>query len=239
MKNYQNIIEYYDELYPVTQDQKDFFSSLLKEYPVPSKFLGIECATGLFEYQLAKDGLDVTGIDSSPELLHSANLRRRSQLMSVRFFEMSYIDISRFLGKGFYNVISCLNDKIIFIQDTTLLKKFLYDCKELLAPGGTLILEFSNFNTSPGQLPVRESIRVKLFSELYSDETNTVRMEQNIETGNGKLLPVLERHAIRPLYTDELETFAKNAGFNSIEFYSNYKKEPLSEQSPKVVALLK
>ena len=63
MENLQNIIEYYDELYPVSDSQREFFDSLIKEYPQPAKLLRVGCGTGLFEHQLAREGLDVTGIE--------------------------------------------------------------------------------------------------------------------------------------------------------------------------------
>ena len=145
MEIIQNIIEYYDELYPVTEAQKKFYREQLRNYPDPAKLLRVGCGTGLFEHLLAREGKDVTGIESFQEMLRSANLRRRNQLMSIRFFQMSYLDMARFLGKGFYNLISILDDRIIFIHDKTLLRKFFFDCKQLLAQDGCLIISLYNY----------------------------------------------------------------------------------------------
>ena len=242
MENLQNIIEYYDELYPVSDSQREFFDSLIKEYPQPAKLLRVGCGTGLFEHQLAREGLDVTGIDSSQELLRSANLRRRNQLMSVRFFEMSYMDMARFLGKGFYNIISCLEDWIIFIHDETLLKKFLYDCKQLLTPDGKVVLQltnYSNCNTSTiYQLPVRESIRAHLFTELIPGEGECMRLTQNLESGNGRMFSVRSNHPVRILRPAEIEKLAKDSGFSKVEFFADYKKNALTDESEGVVAVL-
>ena len=148
MEIIQNIIEYYDELYPVTEAQKKFYREQLRNYPDPAKLLRVGCGTGLFEHLLAREGKDVTGIESFQEMLRSANLRRRNQLMSIRFFQMSYLDMARFLGKGFYNLISILDDRIIFIHDKTLLRKFFFDCKQLLAQDGCLIISLYNSGKS-------------------------------------------------------------------------------------------
>ena len=53
MEYLENIIEYYDELYPVSDGQKSFFSALLKHYEAPSRILRINCASGAFEHALA------------------------------------------------------------------------------------------------------------------------------------------------------------------------------------------
>ena len=105
MEAIQNLVEYYDELYPVSAEQFDFYKSLLQEYSKPVKFLGIGCGTGVLESRLAKEITDVTGLETIKELLDSATRKHRTQLMSIRFFKMSTIEMARFLGKKFYNVI--------------------------------------------------------------------------------------------------------------------------------------
>ena len=141
----QNIAEYYDELYPVTEEQKVFYQKKMILFKKPVKFLQIGCGSGTFEHNLAREGSDVTGIETSQELLESANRKRRTQLMAVRYFQMSSLEMTRFLGKKFYNIISILNGRIVFTHDKTLMKKFLFDCLQLVSQNGFLILELPNF----------------------------------------------------------------------------------------------
>ena len=172
MHSIQNIVEYYDELFPVTTAQKKFYDELVKTYSDPVKVLSIECGTGVFESILAREGFDVTGIESHAELLHAANMRKRNQLMSIRFFQMDYLDMSRFLGKGFYNIISILDDRIMTIYDEMLLGKFFEDVHGLLTDGGIFVMSLPNFDIMkkgiPMQkLPTRASLRASLFTELW------------------------------------------------------------------------
>src|SRR5574344_1821611 len=144
MESVQNLVEYYDELYPVTDVQKKFYEDLMEKYSKPVRFLNIGCATGVLENRLAKQTTDVTGLETVKEFLDSASRKRRNQLMAIRFFQMSTIEMSRFLGKKFYQVISCLNDRITFIHDRTLMRKFFFDCKQLVADDGCLVLGITN-----------------------------------------------------------------------------------------------
>ena len=91
MKSIKNLVEYYDELFPVSSLKKSFYSEFAKTYKTPVHFLSVDCGTGFLESSLAREGHDVTGIENVEELLQSANLRRRSQLMSIRFFQMEKI----------------------------------------------------------------------------------------------------------------------------------------------------
>jgi 2-polyprenyl-3-methyl-5-hydroxy-6-metoxy-1,4-benzoquinol methylase len=243
MELIQNVIEYYDELYPVTEAQKKFYADLMKSYQIPVKFLRVGCGTGYFEHLLARDGHDVTGLETSKEMLESANLKRRNQLMSIRFFLMSSLDMTRFLGKNFYNIISCLNNRISFIHDRTLMRKFFFDCKELLAPEGMTVLQFENYavyNTMPmSKLPTRESIRAKLYTELWTKDNGAKYISQEVETGNGKVLPVLQDELIYPLTKQEVIDFSKEAGFTKATFYSDFEENPFTGSEPEIIVVLR
>ena len=243
MEIIQNIIEYYDELYPVTEAQKKFYKEQSNTYPEPVKLLRVGCGTGLFEHLLAREGKDGTGIESYQEMLRSANLRRRNQLMSIRFFQMSYLDMARFLGKGFYNVISILEDRIIFIHDKTLLRKFFFDCKQLLTQNGCLIISLSNyrkFNSVPlVHLPQRKSVRVTLNTEIACGDNGGFLLSQEIETGSGKILPVMSKQKVCPVTDAEIRDFAGEAGFKECDFYSSWEKEPFTGSEDTLIALLR
>lgn len=243
MESIHNLVEYYDELYPVTQEQFDFYNSLVEEFSKPVKFLNIGCGTGVLENKLAKDVTDVTGLETIKELLDSATRKRRNQLMAVRFFQMSTIEMVRFLGKGFYSVISCLNDRVIFIHDKVLLRKFFFDCKQLLVENGMVVLQLANYNLykkpQAVTLPEKSSIRVTLSRKLEPTDGEDYLLTSTLETGNGKKLPIYEKTSVYPIVKSEIIDFAKEAGFKNIEFYSDYKKTPATDLSENLVVVVR
>ncbi|MBQ3825516.1 MAG: class I SAM-dependent methyltransferase [Spirochaetaceae bacterium] len=242
MDTIQNIVEYYEELFPITEEQRSFFDDLIKIYPFPAKYLRLGCGTGQYEHQLAKTGIDVTGLETSRELLDSANRRRRTQLMSIRFFQMNVLEMTRFLGKGFYHIISCLESRILFVHDYTLMRKFFYDCRQLLSEGGSLVISLVNFNKlQPApviRLPPRSSIRAKMFTDIITADSGDVFMNLTVENSTGKLLPVLERERIYPLIKEEIEDFAREAGFTHFAFFSDFAKNPFTDDSQNLVCVI-
>jgi len=112
----QNILEYYDELFPVSSEQNLFYDEILKSFPIEPKVLSIGCGTGAFEHHLSRHNCNVTGIDHIPGLLESASRRHRQPGCSIRFFHMAITEMTQYLGKGFYNIISCINNRL---ADTT------------------------------------------------------------------------------------------------------------------------
>ena len=239
MVSIQNLVEYYDELYPVSEAQKKFYDKISLDFQQPVRYLRTSCGAGLFEHLLARDSADVTGIEYFPELLRSANLRRRNQLMAIRFFQMSELDMARFLGKGFYNILSNLSNRIIYIHDKTLLRKFFFDSKQLLSENGKLILEFYNYDkfNQPGMyLPQRESLRAKMTTKLEASNDGLWTVNQTIETGSGRILPVMENEVVFLPKPDEIKLFAKEAGFNNIEYFSDFEMSPFTGKEDTVIA---
>ena len=161
--------------------------------------------------------------------------------MAIRFFQMSTLDMTRFLGAGFYNVIYSLNSRIVFVRDKTLMRKFFFDCRKLLTTDGTLVLQllnFSIFKDHKMQLPTRKSVRSALFTEISSQSDGIWVLNQEVETGNGKMLPVLEDEKIYPLVPDEIKEFAKEAGFQKIELFSDYNRSPFTGKEESLIALV-
>lgn len=246
----QNIVEYYDELFPVTTVQKKFYDQLVKNYSVPVKFLRIGCGTGMFESILAREGYDVTGIESNQELLRSANMRRRSQLMAIRFFQMSYKDMTRFLGKGFYNIISILDSRISFIRDKESMQQFFCDVNSLLSDGGCFVIDvlnFANMKLRPLQnLPERKSVRASLYTEMWTkDEAmpyisgSEFFLTQNLETGNGRLVPIMEEEPICAVTIEDIKAMAKKSGFSEVNLYSGFSGESFTGKEERLVVVIK
>ncbi|MBQ4377921.1 MAG: methyltransferase [Treponema sp.] len=242
MELFENLVEYYDELFPSGDELKKFFADETKVFDLPVKYLSIGCGTGTFEHHLAKENADVTGLETIIPLLESANRKRRTQLMALRFFQMSSLEMCRFLGKGFYNIIMIPNYRVIFTHDTTLMAKLFYDCKQLLASGGKLILHLPNFEKFSAEpqtkLPVRESIRAKLFSKIQTDQNGKKYLYQELETGNGKRLTVTKDAEIFPLTKDKIEQYAKEVGFTKFSFFADFSKNEFTRNSNDLIVVL-
>lgn len=241
MEILENICEYYDELFPIAEGQKDFFKKASLLYSKPVKFLSVNCGTGLFEHQLATEGANVTAIENEQDLLESANRRRRTQVMMLNFFKMSTLEMGRFLGKGFFNVASILNGRLIFISDDILLEKFFFDMKQLLCKDGMLVVSvpnFEKFNSPKFTLPKRQSIRSSLTTKVSVNSSGEPILYQELETGNGRILHVTEAK-INLLTREKISETAKKSGFSEAVFYADFKESDFSKDSDNLVAVIR
>ncbi|MDR2078417.1 MAG: methyltransferase domain-containing protein, partial [Treponema sp.] len=91
--SYDDLLEYYDELFPVEKKRIDFIESLaaLKSggsESRPLRVLDIGCATGSTALHLARRGMDLVGIDCNETMIQSANRRTHDPKSNARFFCM-------------------------------------------------------------------------------------------------------------------------------------------------------
>ena len=241
MEFFQNLVEYFDEFYPAETETCSFFKELGSRYKFPAKMLQIAAGSGSLALHLAKSGLDVTGIETSQPMLDSANLKRRTQLLSIRFFKMSVLEMSRFLGKGFYNVIFCINNRISFIRTKELMEQFFADCRSLLSDDGILILQLYNYNNFAKNSfnPLNKlSPRASLRTSLSEENGKISAISQTIECAQNRQIPILENEPVYPLTKEEVEEFAIKSGFNKAEFYSDFKKTAFSAESEEIVCII-
>lgn len=241
---YSNILEYYDELFPLREESISFFKRRHEEQqtsfqvqPAPfTRLLGIGCATGTLENKLNSFDIDITGIDRNPDMIATAKRRIKRASSTIRFFEMSSLDIRRFLKEGSFNIISCLENTLPYITDETLLRKFFHDSRALLAPKGMLVVQTLNYDRIISErttiLPVRSSIRVRLSRVYHWGENGLIDLDTTLELGNGRKIRSNRTISIRPSNRNTLEALAVDAGFKTCSWFGDFTEEPWTADSP-------
>ena len=236
--------DYYEDFFPIEPNQLEFFTEMGNEFPGPAKFLGVECGPALLTEHL-QEQFDITLTDSYAEFVNIVNTRQSSKENPAHVFNLNPADIARYLGKNFFNVITCLCYRIIFMKDRTLIKKFLFDSKMLLSEGGYLVLDILNFSKydfseTKIELPAKKSDRATLYSSVIKNSDSVqYKLFQHVVTASGKLIDEVKDELICPISMETIRSYAKEVGYSSCEFYNDYKKTPYTSDSDKVICVLK
>ena len=240
MDYFENFVEYYDELFPISESKKKFYESLQADSFSPIRSLHLGSGTGILEHHLAQRGFDITGIEISQPLIDSACLKRRTQLMALRFFKLSTLDIGNVLGKNFFNVISTLNDRIIFLRKKEYLENLFSQCKELLTNNGIFIIETFNYekilNTNISEI-TRESIRTKFKTKIRKNNEE-IFISQIIETPNGKSNVISNEINVHIPTIKEIEELSKKYNYSKIEFFEDFEGTPFTKDSEALICIL-
>lgn len=237
-------IEYYEELFAIEPNQKEFFENLSSDFQVPSKFLSVECGPALLSEHLSNKH-DVTVTDTFSEFINIVNNRNNSATNKIHAFNLNPADIARYLGKSFFNIVYCLNYRLIFMKDRALAQKFLFDSKMLLADGGYLVLDLINFakydlSETKIDLPEKKCERATLYSSLIKNSDKTsYQLFQHVVTSSGKVIEEVKDETVYPVSMETIRNWAAELKYSSVEFYSDYNKTPYSKNSDKVICILK
>ena len=87
-----------------------FFEGLVQKYGL-MKVLDAGCGTGFHSILLAKLGLDVTGIDSSSEMLKKAKETTLEHNVNVRFHQSTLQDVSLCMDERF-DAVFCMGNSL-------------------------------------------------------------------------------------------------------------------------------
>ena len=236
--------DYYEDFFPIEPNQLEFFTAMGNEFTAPAKFLGVECGPALLTEQL-QDKFDITLTDSFAEFVNVVNTRQSTKENPAHVFNLNPADIARYLGKNFFNVVTCLCYRVIFMKDRTLIKKFLFDSKMLLSDGGYLVLDILNFSKydfseTKIELPPKKAERATLYSSVIKNSDSVqYKLFQHVVTASGKVIDEVKDELVCPISMETIRSFAKEVGYSSVEFYNDYKKTPYTNDSDKIICVLK
>lgn len=240
-------LEFYNELFPLCDNQVEFLETLIPADAKPGKFLSVECGLARASQILANKGYDVTVTDRFAEVTSKLQTQNANCEDLIHIFNFLPHDIARYLGKSFFDVIFCSNYRLIFIRDKAYIQKLLFDAKALLRDKGVLVLDLLNFSRydftqDRVELNTRKSDRVSLHSEITTDKENlTYLLNQYAvtERENNKTIDLIKSEPVCPISYESFKIFSKEIGFSSVEFYSDYCKTPFDKDADKIVCVLR
>lgn len=253
--------ELYAQLYDVRvldwEGEVDFYreligNSLLKTYGV----LEIACGTGRITMRLARNEIEITGLDISPELLEIA------QQKSIGMPNVEWVlgDMRTFeIGKKFGFVISP-GHSFQFMASPEDQVKCLEQIKSHLVPYGLAVLhiDFQDFGWLAELLNQKEPIYKKSdilthpttdqkfrrsFAWAFEPATQTATVKTNWEEidESGNVIQVLEMEPARLhcIFPFEMEHLLKRVGFSIEAVYGDFFKNKLTNKSEQMIWLAK
>lgn len=238
-------LEHYEELFPIEENQIEFLDEKCRNFSSPAKFLSVECGPALLSRKLSEKNHDITVTDSFPEFISALNNKQKSEGNKIHSFNLHPMDIIRYLGKNFFNVIYCGDYRLIFIKDKASIKKLMFDAKMMLTDGGYLILDLINFSKYDFSQPridlqTQKSENAQLYSYILRDaDSMKYTLNQQVVTKDGKNIDEVKNEEITPISMETFKAFADDVKFSSIEFYSDYYGNPLKQDSEKIICVLK
>jgi SAM-dependent methyltransferase len=194
----------------------------------PKRVLDCACGTGNVTFELAKQGLDVTGVDLSAGMIAEAKNKASGihTPLPVRFFQG---DLAKFdLGETFDSA-TCLYDSLNYILDASALQAAFGRIAAHLLPGGVFVFDmnseyalqadlFTQRSTIPGRRLHYD------WKASYDNQARVCSVEMHFSrrNQNGEIEEFSETHRERAYSLREVEAMLDATGWELMRTYNSY-----------------
>ena len=214
-KFYNEIAEKYDYIFPLSPTHQTFFASELCGKTV----LDVGAATGNLTAYLLSQGYEVTGIDLSERLITEAAKK------GIVVQPLNMLDIDQL---AIFDNIVCIGNTLPHLDSKTSVQLFLQKAYGQLSQGGKLILQLVNFqkyfaqqqDDYLGNLPLIANDKVKFERFYYLNKEGKIRFKTILDD------TIENEELLQPIFADELIQWLTQIGFQAINLYGNFKKDP-------------
>lgn len=216
---YNQIAEKYDFIFPLSPAHKTFFASELHGKTI----LDVGAATGNLTTYLSSQGYEVTAIDLSERLIAKA----AEKGITVQQLNMLAID-----ELPMFDNIVCIGNTLPHLDSKTSVQLFLQKAYRQLTQGGKLVLQLVNFQKYfaqqqgdyLGNLPLIENDKVKFERYYYLNEEGKIRFKTILDD------TIKNEELLQPIFADQLTEWLTQIGFQAINLYGNFKKDPFDKE---------
>ena len=216
---YNQIAEKYDFIFPLSPAHKTFFASELHGKTI----LDVGAATGNLTAYLSSQGYEVTAIDLSEGLIAKA----AEKGVTVQQRNMLAIDEL----PTFDNIV-CIGNTLPHLDSKTSVQLFLQKAYGQLTQGGKIVLQLVNFQKYfaqqqgdyLGNLPLIENDKVKFERYYYLNEEGKIIFKTILDD------TIKNEELLQPIFADQLTQWLTQIGFQAINLYGNFKKDPFDKE---------
>ncbi len=234
--------EFYDTEFASRDLEIPFYRKYARQAAGP--VLEIACGTGRLTLPIARDGINVTGLDVSRSMLDLARRKTSAEGLNIEWVEQDCRDMR--LSKNFGLAFSATNAMQHLLDKESVLA-FLQSARNVLLPNGLLILDVFNPNLSklnrPAghrhlhkiiQAPDGKSICVEVATEYYP-ETHILHFDL-FYLDKGELLR--SKHVnMRCFFPDELLDLCNLSQLDVVNRLGDYDESAFSSASPKQILI--
>lgn len=227
-------------------DRIAFYCDLAKTVGGP--VLEIACGSGLVTIPVAEQGLDVTGIDLARPMLEHARKKAEARNLNIRWVEADArsLDLGtqdRFIfitGNAFQAFLHRQDQEALFASVKQHLTPEAIFAFETRNPSGHDLTNQSEEEFDQTYISV-EGYQVSVSStQIYDPIAQIIYWTSYRRWNDGQHERTKETHiACRFTYPQELEALLHCNGFQIIQQFGNWNKEPLSASSPSIISICK
>lgn len=236
--SYQHMAQIYDYLMRDAPYQAwlDYVQRICTTYQhMPKKVLDLACGTGAITIPLAKQGLDVIGVDLSADMLAVAHAKSLDAGVTIQWLEQ---DMSQLTLLQEVDTILCFCDSLNYLIEEELLKQTFQKVYNHLSEGGLFLFDVhSIYQVEHGYgehtFTLNEEEIAYIWQCYYNQRDHTVIHELSffVQETNDRYVRYDEVHMQRAYPLDKLTSYLELVGFEVLEITADFTVEVPKEDS--------
>ena len=233
MQFYQRISELYDSIFPLNMAQVAYVKKGMEGQKIDS-ILDVGCGTGNLAMELAKLSTKTTAIDLDESMLEKA--RKKSQgIDNIEFQKLDMLALNQHFEPRSFDAVICFGNTLVHLDSEASILNFLKQTKKVLKDSGKLLVQIINYDRVIDNdidfLPTIENDKLR-FKRNYHLNTESERLDfETILTIKETGQEIRNNIELTPIRKAKLEEYLFLAGFETVNFFGNFKKEKLTKQS--------
>ncbi|HEX6937848.1 MAG TPA: methyltransferase domain-containing protein [Longimicrobiales bacterium] len=230
--------ELHEDLFPEEESRREVAAMLeLLGLPVGARILDAPCGWGRHTSLFPATGQEAFGADLSFALLRRAADAARADRRPLRYAAAD-IRALPFRDGSFDAVVNVFTSLGLFLDDSEDVRA-LAEARRVLRPGGRFLLESMHRDDvictyaerDAWTLPNGTRVRVRRrFDPVTGISYERLRWRRGERQG-------AKRHALRLRTATEIHGLLTAAGFREIRYYGDWTGEPLTHESPRLIAV--
>lgn len=239
---YKQIANWYDLEFASFDDDHELYLGYASL--VGSPILELGCGTGRLIAALAEAGFNVTGVDSSPDMIAGAASRLETQGVQAGLRQADMRDLQDFPERSFKLIFSAINSFLHMMSREDQCAA-LSSARRLLHPDGLLVLDI--FHPTPATLQAMDDRLTFDTNWILPDGEQLQRLTQRrlstahqiVETTHhydrvdqdGLVRRSVASYTMRYIHRYEMEGLLVQNGFDIEGVYGSYALDPLTDNS--------
>lgn len=211
-----------------------------------TKVLELCCGSGRLTIPLAKNGVNISGLDNSITMLAKAKLSAQNAGVKIDFIEA---DIRNFDLTDKFDLIFIPFNSIHHLYQNQDLFSVLENVKKHLKEGGLFL--FDCFNPNMDYIIASEKVKTKI-ADYETLDGRKIQIEQTMKYENNTQINRIKWHYfinnkfnsiqnmdMRLYFPEELDSYLKSNGFDVLQKFGNFNEEQFSDTSEKQIFVCK